>query len=409
MICGDFGWERTERKDPAFSFFIGLPMERRTLLKRGVPFLPAMKTLTVKAQSIEEALDKIRREYGSTAQILNIRQGREKGVSRLWKKNFIEVVAAQGTQSSAKAEETNGTQADTVSEGLDLVADEDVTVALEDIPSVPASGNFKDVASTPFRNDRGLEIMAKSSSVESILVGFGLMPIYVQQIADEVELRLSDLNERTPALILRTIRDVLLGYWKPARPEPSRKGGNLHLLIGPPGSGKTTLLCKWLSRKVLVSKQKTHVWRLDGEGPNTSEMVSMYAEVLGLPEERLWSGLPEEPFDTGFMDLPGVDWRDSNAIQGLKQHIAELGHPTVTLVLNAAYETTLLMNQARSFGELPVDSVCFTHMDEIASSTKLWNFVLGTNFPMRFLGAGQNIPGALDVARPEKIFPFVNR
>jgi flagellar biosynthesis GTPase FlhF len=34
---------------------------------------------------------------------------------------------------------------------------------------------------------------------------------------------------------------------------------------------------------------------------------------------------------------------------------------------------------------------------------KLWNLVLGTNFSIRFLSAGQNVPGEWTPATPEQI------
>ncbi|HYG35194.1 MAG TPA: hypothetical protein VEC99_10440, partial [Clostridia bacterium] len=75
----------------------------------------------------------------------------------------------------------------------------------------------------------------------------------------------------------------------------------------------------------------------------------------------------------------------------------------VHLVLNAAYEGQLLLAQGRAFGTLPVNDVILTHIDEEPRWGKLWNFVLGTNYTVSYLSAGQNLPGDFQPADPERV------
>ena len=75
----------------------------------------------------------------------------------------------------------------------------------------------------------------------------------------------------------------------------------------------------------------------------------------------------------------------------------------VHLVVNAAYETPLLMAQVRAFAALPITDIIVTHLDEESRWGKLWNLVLGTNCSLRFLSAGQNIPGEFLTATPDRI------
>jgi flagellar biosynthesis GTPase FlhF len=53
--------------------------------------------------------------------------------------------------------------------------------------------------------------------------------------------------------------------------------------------------------------------------------------------------------------------------------------------------------------------VIFTHLDEERRRVKLWNFVLGTNCSISFLGAGQKIPGEFYRADSALLFPRENR
>ena len=103
------------------------------------------------------------------------------------------------------------------------------------------------------------------------------------------------------------------------------------------------------------------------------------------------------------MDLPGVDWNDASAVRELGSQIALLPSPQVHLVLNAAYETPLLLAQARALAALPVAAMSFTHLDEEPRRGKLWNLLLGTNYTVRFLSGGQNVPGDLREASAENL------
>ena len=67
----------------------------------------------------------------------------------------------------------------------------------------------------------------------------------------------------------------------------------------------------------------------------------------------------------------------------------------IHLVLNAAYEVPLLVAQARAYAALPIEDLILTHLDEEARWGKIWNVVLGTNYPVRFLSAAQNVPGEI--------------
>jgi len=67
------------------------------------------------------------------------------------------------------------------------------------------------------------------------------------------------------------------------------------------------------------------------------------------------------------------------------------------------YELPLLLAQARVFSLLPVDDLILTHLDEEPRWGKIWNVVLGTNCPVRFLSAAQNVPEEFLPATRERI------
>jgi flagellar biosynthesis GTPase FlhF len=127
--------------------------------------------------------------------------------------------------------------------------------------------------------------------------------------------------------------------------------------------------------------------------------------MLGVPLERFWSK-PETSGELWFVDLPGVEISDAHALNALRDQIASLPSPRVHLVLNAAYEMPTLLIQWRAFERCEPEDLIFTHLEEEPRRVKLWNFVFGTNCSLRFLGAGQKIPGEFINASPENLFPL---
>jgi flagellar biosynthesis protein FlhF len=229
----------------------------------------------------------------------------------------------------------------------------------------------------------------------------GLLPLYAQRVVEHAR---STHGDEPPASLAGEIglaREFLTAAWRPCQPCPDH---SLHIVIGPAGSGKTTCLCKWLTLAALVEGRLARVWRLDGTTANMAESLTVYCEILHLPGERAWAaGINRIAEDIGFIDLPGVDWRAPGAIQELAGQLRQFGEPHLHLALNGAYDTAVMVAQARAFAVLPMEDLIITHLDEESRWGKLWNLVLGTNYPIRYLSTGQNIPGDFCAASAEII------
>lgn len=230
----------------------------------------------------------------------------------------------------------------------------------------------------------------------------GLLP----EFADRLELKLrSTHGEHPPEMPIAEwtlVRNTLAAYWR--APRQNVGTGLPHVFVGPPGSGKSTALCKWLTAAVLRGEHRARVWRLDGETANTSEFLSLHCEMVGVPAERFWDGA-DVPEDLLFVDLPGIECHSATAMKALREVLSSLPTPHIHLVLNAATETVLLFEQLNWFAQLMPEDLIFTHLDEERRRVKLWNFVLGTNCSIGWLGGGQKIPGEFRRAESSLLFP----
>jgi flagellar biosynthesis protein FlhF len=328
-----------------------------------------VKLICIVADSPTTALAEVHERLGPDAVIVAVRQLPAPGLARLWnKKGRIEVTAGVPDKTSAPQTGT---------------------------PSPPRNF-FENTANLVPDTDRWRSV--------AWLEAMGLLPAH----AERLQTHLRAVQGDTPPALLdeewKIVSAALSLFWLKPPPLDDRAGARPHVFIGPPGSGKTTALCKGLTLASLLEERAARVWRLDGGTANTAEFLVIHCEMLGVPLERFWSK-PEAAGELWFVDLPGVAISDAAGLTALQSQLATLPSPRVHLVLNAAYEMPALLAQWHAFAPYGPEDLIFTHLDEETRRVKLWNFVFGTNCSLRFLGAGQKIPGEFRNATPEILLP----
>ncbi len=382
-----------------------------------------MKIFQFIAESAPEAVQQIRKQLGPGAVVLNVRKLPASGLSRLWSKSRIEVLAGIDGDEGHDPDRNGPMPAgrlDTFDEpvvgrAVQPVADlNDGAPQIEEpLTSMPAGRhennpslmNAADLfqqqagrsAAGPIKMEHG---MGQGWQLEPMLINMGLAPMHAHRVIDQLRTRHSSNSGNLRDEISQACA-LLADLWddKPS----STQASNVHVFVGPAGSGKTTALCKWLTQATLLSGHSAQVWRLDGATANTAESLSVYGEILGVPVARSLTFDDKPPADVAFIDLPGVDWKDAAAVRDLAVRLTGFPTAQVHLVLNAAYESSILVDQAKAFMCLPVQDLVLTHLDEELRWGKLWNLVLGTNYRIGWLSAGQNIPGTFKPASSAEV------
>jgi flagellar biosynthesis protein FlhF len=350
-----------------------------------------MEPIAFVAASAEEAVAQIRARLGPEAVVLNVRPLPAQGLARLWQKPMIEVLAYRPESAAAPTAPLSDALAE-FRQRLDQI---------EQHVNAPAGRTEAGPAVLPEYTAPVSPLDSGGWRIGEVLQKTGLLPLHAQRVLDQVRSQHGDKPPPSLAEEIGLARAFLAAAWRPCQPCPDH---GLHVVVGPAGSGKTTCLCKWLTQAALVEGRLARVWRLDGTTANMAESLTVYCEILHLPSERAWgSGVKQIAEDIGFIDLPGVDWRAPGAIEELAGQLRQLGEPRLHLALNGAYDISVMLAQVRAFAVLPVEDLIITHLDEESRWGKIWNLVLGTNYPIRFLSTGQNIPGDFCAASAETI------
>lgn len=344
-----------------------------------------MRLHTFIVETAAEAVERIREELGPSAVVVSVRQLPASGLTRLWKQAQVEVVAGIG--------EPAPLQTDPLQQLRDEIRDLRAQFSSpRPEPSIPAA-----LPSAPL----GETIPAGTGGwrIGRLLMQTGLLPIYAEQIEQEIIASRGDHPPENFSREVELARNYLQARWLAKTAPESRH----HIFTGPPGSGKSTALCKWLTHSALVLNEPAAVFQLDTHLANPSPLPSIYSEILGA---RFARQLPPdwEDHESVFVDLPGPSPSDTKALEHLRQTAAALENPQIHLVLNAAYDTSILMEQARAWADAGASDLILTHLDEETRWGKIWNLVLGTNFKVSFLSAGQNIPGDFLPGSPERLF-----
>ncbi|MGD0813032.1 MAG: hypothetical protein ABSA83_05470 [Verrucomicrobiota bacterium] len=347
-----------------------------------------MEPTSFMAASAEEAVAQIRAKLGPEAVVLNVRRLPRQGLVRFWQKPMIEVLACKPEAPTAETAPFSEALAEFRQELAEIK---------QQVASRPAAEN-----PAPSWTAEEENLNSGRWRVGTVLRKSGLLPLHAQQVLDRLQAQYGEIPPSSLGEEINRTQEVLAASWRKPSPVEAK---SLHVLVGPAGCGKTTYLCKWLTQTVLVDGRLARVWRLDGATANMAESLSVYCEVLGVPNERVWHpGGAAIAEDIGFIDLPGVDWRKPAAMQEQAGLIKEFGPTRIHLVLNGAYDISILLAQYRAFAVLPIEDLVVTHLDEENCWGKIWNLVLGTNCSIRHFSAGQNIPGDLCEASARMIF-----
>lgn len=291
-----------------------------------------------------EAMHRIQSELGPDARLQRMREIPAHGLSRFWRKPTIEI-EAHGFEASAVGRSGVGGEPD------------------PDLRAVLDAGGDSSGASKP---------------VALILEELGMDPVVVQRLLSEAlgpepdpAISVRDHLRRVVALMTRSWRQPLD---LPADPATGRRLPVV--LIGAPGVGKTTALAKWMAREVAQRRNAGPLWMLDdGDRPNSSDMLSAHAQLLGVPVETLWNREARPP-DGGWIDLPGMIPGDDADRTRLRQRLEAFGPTRRWLVVNAAYDLHQVRRQMRFFAPLSCRGVIVTHLDEETRSSRVWNLAM---------------------------------
>jgi flagellar biosynthesis protein FlhF len=352
--------------------------------------------------SAEEAVTVIRERLGERAQVLSVRQVEGEGFSRFLRAPKLQVIATVPEEEPAASASAATKPPQPTAKGVSSAKAAAATAAFSAArprPDAEPGAGASEAGATRGRKSGPASAAAGTSGGGS--AGFAVGEGRLWAILEKAGLPrdfLGRLGQRDAwrglgdqPLPLALGRAALL--LKEAVPMRSLALGRRVAFFGSPGAGATTALCKQLANDVFIQQRSPCVMKLDSDEPNSTEGLSTFCEVLGVPLLRSPMELSEVGEDTTlYFDVPGTHLTGASG-ERLRELLDAQKITSRVLVVNAAYDRELIQMAYTQAATLGGTHVVFTHLDELPRTGKLWEFALDEKLATLFASTGRNLAG----------------
>lgn len=329
---------------------------------------------------MQEAVESLRKEFGSDAVILHTKKKRRWFFGRFGRKQY-ELVGAvdpnfkrqENVKTAAAGQSpTKSSSAFTEAQSSTCVQQLFQRLLRQDIPRELAQGLLKDVLSKLPREEW------------------------------------SDLNK-----IWSELDRVVAEKITTVEPWEFTDGQKIVVLVGPTGVGKTTTIAKLAANFALVSCKKVGLITVDTYRIAAVEQLKTYADIIGVPIAVAYS--PQElkaalakmsDRDLVLIDTAGRSQNNHLQIGELKNYLEGLTVET-HLVISATTKQNDVDQIIEVFGQFAIDRLIITKLDETSSHGIILHTNKKAQAPIAFVTTGQGVPEDIEVADKERIAQLI--
>ncbi len=191
-------------------------------------------------------------------------------------------------------------------------------------------------------------------------------------------------------------------------------GPHVVALIGPTGVGKTTTIAKLAANLKLREKRRVGLITIDTFRIAAIDQLKKYADILAAPLRVV--GTPEDMpaaiasmSDCEFIliDTAGRSPNDALKLSELKRFLDHAAPDEVHLVLSTTASQGCVELALEKFGEVRVDKLIFTKLDEAAQVGVVLNVVRKINKGLAYVTTGQEVPNDIEVGHGKKLAQMI--
>jgi flagellar biosynthesis protein FlhF len=192
------------------------------------------------------------------------------------------------------------------------------------------------------------------------------------------------------------------------------KGPHVVALIGPTGVGKTTTIAKLAANLKLREKHRVGLITLDTYRIAAVDQLKRYADIIGSPlrvvanaEDLTEAMLSMQDCDFILIDTAGRSPNDTMKLNELKSLLAVAEPDEVHLVLSTTNSEECIQLAVSRFGDVRVDKIIFTKLDEAAHVGVVLNVVRKVNKSLSYVTTGQDVPDDIEVGRGRRLAQLI--
>ncbi len=368
-----------------------------------------MRLKRITAPTMQEALERVKRELGPDAVIIGSKTVRSGGLFGFFGKPKVEVTAAVDPAPEAAREP------------LDLKSREPSTYT-QPVITAPElqeiyrelQGMRREVAAlvdgTRVRSDR-VPLSGALLSVFRRLVDNDIEEetarILVEEVAGDLRQREHDDLAKVHAMLVNKVERLI-----PVAQETKfdKDGPKVIAMVGPTGVGKTTTIAKLAAVYALSRKKRVALITADTYRIAAIEQLRTYSDIIGVPLTVVYS--PEEvqlaiqehrDADLILLDTAGRNPRNPARMLELRGVIRAAQPNEVHLVISATTKNRDAIEIVDRFEQVRFDRLLITKLDESSTYGMILNALVRAQRPLSYVGTGQDVPEDLEYASASKL------
>jgi len=412
-----------------------------------------MRIKKFEAETLQEALAKIKRDFGPEAVILHTKKYKRGGIFGLFGRETTEVTAGidinidrpkqtqqipyekpapqpPAMQPQYKSQSSPQQQSPRIAAQPRLEPMVQVYNRVEDISlkndtlarelsegKVSLSGSLR-----PVRDNMGTSgsagpaLKSGIGRIQKMLIDNGVEENLVYRTLQNINSQLTDTQINNKVFIEQYLYDYLSNMVQVSGPIKTTPGtSKVVAFIGPTGVGKTTTIAKLAAKYALIEGKSVVMITADTYRIAADLQLKKYGEIMGIPVEIVLTPADFKKVinkhldkDLIFFDTAGRSPRNRQHLAELKEFL-EVHSPIEThIVISSVTKYFDALSIINNFGMVPIHRMLFTKLDETKNYGMLLNLSVGSGgIPISFLTVGQNVPDDLEVADPKVISRLV--
>jgi flagellar biosynthesis protein FlhF len=412
-----------------------------------------MRIKKYEADTLQEALSRVKKDFGPEAVILHTKKYKKGGVFGLFGREMTEVTAGidinverprqsnqnempkntqafnQAYQQAAPQRQPQQPQQPQITPRLEPMIQaynrvEDISLKNEALARELSEGKVALSQGTRSSREPGLSSSTASAvnlkhgmgRVQKMLIENGVEESLVYRTLQNLNAQLTDTQINNKVFMEQYLYDYIANMVQVSGPIKTTPGTTkVVAFIGPTGVGKTTTIAKLAAKYALIEGKSVVMVTADTYRIAADMQLKKYGEIMGIPVEVVLTPTDLKKVinkhmdkDLIFFDTAGRSPRNRQHLSELKEFL-EVHSPMEThIVISAMTKYFDALSIINNFGLVPIHRMLFTKLDETKNYGMLLNLSVGSGgIPISFLTIGQTVPDDLEIADPKVISRLV--
>lgn len=386
-----------------------------------------------------EAVMKAKDDLGSNAVVLNVRTMKQRGLAKVFKKDFVEITAALEEKDFAQNVNNNKPTFSRVSSEaikkqqsqINLLADdradtnapkqsEIIEKKLDSLHDMLRNQMVKE-EETDRKDDVKPAVRPENNAnfkslklIYNKLLENEVSEKYANAIINDIENSMKK-ESNLDSILASVYQKIILKFGEPEAIEDDDRR-KIVFFIGPTGVGKTTTIAKLASDFKLTRSKNVAMITADTYRIAAVEQLNTYASILDVPVNVIYS--PSEivesieelsDYQMIFVDTAGRSHKNTEQRDEIIEMISNVRNSDIDadiiifLVMSVTTKYRDMVNICDAYKSLNSYRLLFTKLDETDSVGNILNIKLYTGAPISYTTCGQNVPDDIESVDVQKL------